>query len=213
MHPLPDVILASGSAARAAMLRGVGVSFRVVPSKIDERALEASFATLSLDPSPLRERERSVATGRGNELSTKLAQAKALDISRIHPDSLVIGADQILELNGEILHKANTLEDAKSKLRKLSGKTHSLISSVCVAKGGEVLWSGSDTAHLTMHILEDDFLQTYCDQAGDVLTACVGAYALEGHGAWLFEKIEGDYFTILGMPLLPLLGFLKTFKP
>lgn len=172
------------------MLRGAGLPFRVIPAQVDERGYSGEPAALA----------------------RTLAEAKALDVSKINPGALVIGADQVLDLEGEILHKAKDEGDAKAKLRKLSGKTHILTSGVCVAQNGAVLWSEVDRAHLTMRLLEEDFLQTYCEAAGDVLTSCVGAYALEGHGSWLFEKTEGDYFTILGMPLLPLLGFLKSFK-
>jgi septum formation protein len=121
----------------------------------------------------------------------------------------VIGADQVLECHGKILSKAKNKKAAADKLRFLRGKTHRLISAACVAKNGKIIWQGVQHADLTMKNFNDAFLKRYIAEAGDTLTGAVGAYALEEKGIWLFKKIEGDYFTILGMPLLPLLGFLQ----
>lgn len=189
------LILASKSYGRRQILEGAGLSFDSHPADIDERRIEAR----------LQEIEAS-----NEDIALELAKEKALAISALHPESLVIGSDQILECEGKALHKAATKEEAQDKLRFLKGKTHSLISSVCLAKGGDILWSAIDTAHLTMHDLDESSLQNYVDEAGEALTGCAGAYALERHGAWLFEKIEGNYFTILGLPLLPLLTELRT---
>lgn len=189
------IILASKSQGRKQMLEGAGLRFQCLPANIDERIIEQK----------LQQNE-----SQNSDIALTLAKEKAIAVSLQQNESLIIGSDQILECEGEILHKASTKEEATQKLRHLSGKTHSLISSVCLAKAGEILWSAVDTAHLTMHDLDEETLHDYTNKAGDALTHCVGAYALESHGSWLFSKIEGNYFTILGMPLLPLLGELRT---
>lgn len=185
------LILASKSAARKDMLEKAGLRFKCISAEMDERALEDS-----LPPDP-------------NIRAEALARAKAEAVSLKYPDALVIGADQILSFDGKILHKAKTRDDALAKLRSLSGQTHELISAAALAQSGKAFWQCSDTASLTMRNFEDAFLETYAGCAGDALTSCVGAYALEGAGAWLFEKTEGDFFTILGLPLLQLLGALR----
>ncbi|MCD8497559.1 MAG: Maf family protein [Alphaproteobacteria bacterium] len=191
MFPFPDIILASKSAARANMLRAAGLDFNVIPADVDER---------------------SISVAESKTLAMKLAEVKAAEVSTRHPEALVIGGDQVLECEGEMLHKAGSVEEAKDKLRKLSGKTHALHSGAAVAQDGGILWRGVTSAQLTMRTLSEDDIAAYTDAAGNVLTTCVGAYAIEGLGAWLFEKIEGDNFTIQGLPLLPLLGFLKGFN-
>lgn len=193
MYPMPEpgLILASNSAARASMLEAAGLDFMIVPAQVDERAF----------------------TGSPHDLPVILAEAKAREVSNRKPGAIVIGADQVLEWEGDILHKAADVEQAKAKLRKLSGKTHSLHSGAAVVKDGAVLWRGVQSAHLVMRILSEQDIEEYTKAAGDVLTTCVGAYAIEGLGAWLFDKIEGDNFVIQGLPLLPLLGFLKSLFP
>lgn len=186
-----SLILASGSAARQLMLRQAGLNFDILPAKIDETEL-------------LKER----AGDSPAEKALFLAREKALNVSREKADALIIGSDQILCLGEIIFSKAKSREDALEKLRMLSGKTHRLISGVAVARGGEVLWDHADHADLTMRVLDEDFLRSYADAAGDALTSCVGAYQIEGAGAWLFSKVTGDFFTIMGMPLLQLLGYL-----
>ena len=190
-----DIILASKSAGRREMLEGAGLIFQCVPATIDERSIEEKLQQIE---------------SLNDNIALELAKEKALAISVQHNESIVIGSDQILECGGVALHKAANQEEAKEKLQHLSGKTHRLISSVCLARGGKILWSAVQSAELTMHDLDDDTLDDYLAKAGGALTSCVGAYALEGHGSWLFSKIEGDYFTILGMPLLPLLTELRT---
>lgn len=173
------------------MLRGAGLAFDVIPADIDESVIQN-------DPAKSPQQK-----------ALELAQVKALAVSAQNPDALVIGGDQVLELEGEIFSKAGDKDEALEKLRRLSGKTHRLISAVALAKGSEVIWSHSDEVKLHMRDLEEDFLKDYAAKAGDALTCAVGGYELESHGSWLFERIEGDYFTVLGMPLLPLLGRLK----
>jgi septum formation protein len=186
------LILASKSGARIAMLRGVGLEFECVPADIDEREVE----------------ER-MQHARSDEIASELARVKAAAVSQKHPNALVIGSDQILDFGGTRLHKSETRDDAVEKLDAMAGKTHHLISAVSLVQGGQELWSACDRAALKMHDLDRAALADYADRAGDAVMDCVGGYALEAHGAWLFEKIEGDYFTILGMPLLPLLGELR----
>lgn len=185
-----SLILASGSAVRQKMLRNAGLNFDVVPAGIDENIDKAA----PLSP---------------EDLAMTLAQKKAQHVSRKYPSSYVIGADQVLVCENTVFSKAENVEAAKEKLRMLRGKTHSLMSGVAVAHKGEVLWSYLGQVHLTMHNFDDAFLDRYCMRAGEALTRSVGAYEYESHGAWLFEQVDGDYFTILGMPLLPLLSFLK----
>lgn len=187
-HSAYSLILASGSAARKSMLENAGLTFEIHKSTIDESAYQANDA---------------------NALALLLAQKKACDISHKFPSSLVIGSDQTLEFEEEIFSKAISLEDGKAKLKRLQGKTHSLYSSVCVAQEGQVLWSHQARADLTMHEFDDDFFNAYCARETDALCSCVGGYKIEGAGAWLFSNVQGDVYTIMGMPLLPLLAYLR----
>jgi septum formation protein len=186
------LILASQSASRKAMLGNAGLVFTCQPADLDERAVLAARG--NLDPI---------------EMAGVLAAEKALAVSRDIEGALVIGSDQILECDGEILHKATNLEDARAKLAGLRGKTHRLISAVSVTRGDDILWQDSAQARLTMHDFDDAFLDEYCARAGAALTRSVGAYELESLGVQLFDAIDGDYFTILGMPLLRLLTYLR----
>lgn len=197
---IPRIILASRSKARNNMLRRVGIPFETIPASIREEEMMRQMMDMSTPP---------------HEIAMRLAEAKAAHISREYPDNTVIGSDQVLVLDSEIFQKAEKKDEARQNLKKLRGKTHHLISAVCLAKKGEVIWEAHSEAKLTMRDFDDEFLNDYLDSAGEVLTDCVGAYALEESGAWLFDKVEGDIFTIMGMPLLPLMGFLKElgFRP
>jgi septum formation protein len=186
------LILASGSKARKAMLTQAGLVFDVIPADIDEAAVLKNLQG-KLPP---------------EEIAAELARRKALAVASDNQETLVIGADQMLVCAGRIYSKAKTKEEARENLKNLRGRTHQLISAVCVAHGDEIMWSHTDTASLTMRGFDDDFFNDYMDAAGDALLNSVGGYELEGLGATLFERTEGDYFTILGLPLLPLLGFL-----
>ncbi|MBI1302142.1 MAG: septum formation protein Maf [Alphaproteobacteria bacterium] len=190
----PKLILASGSAARQSMLKNAGLSFEVKPADLDE---ELIIHTAWKNKETVQ------------DITEMLAKAKAKAVSKNHSDALVIGSDQTLEFDGQILSKAKNKEEAFEKLKSLSGKTHRLISSVAVAQNAEILFSTTDMATLTMHSLTDEQLQNYGASDPDALTSCVGAYKIEGAGAALFSDIDGDRFTIMGMPLASLLEFLK----
>lgn len=191
-----DLVLASGSAARRQMLEAAGLTFRVVPADVDEDAIRAVLTDIDLDGGPER-------------VAGVLARAKAEEVSRRMPAALVIGADQVLALGREIFTKATDLAAARRALRALSGHTHRLLSAASLAIGGVQVWSHLDTASLGMREISDAFLDDYLARAGDRVCASVGAYELEGLGVQLFDRIVGDYFTILGLPLLPLLAELR----
>ena len=194
MNKTPNLILASGSQARRNMLMAVGLSFDTIPADIDEQSLMNHF----LD-------QNSQIT----EITEELACAKALHVSEQHLDSFVIGSDQTLEFEGQLLSKACDENEAREKLCMLRGKTHLLHSSVCVMHKGRKVFLYTDTARLTMHDFDDQFLDKYMTKNADVLVSCVGSYDIEGLGAWVFEDVQGDHYTVMGMPLLPLLSFLR----
>ena len=191
-----DLNLASSSHTRRHMLEAAGVAFRVVPATVDEDAIRQSLADHDHHGSAIR-------------MAEVLARAKAEEVSRRFPGALVIGADQILALDRQVFTKPADLAAARDSLQRLSGHTHQLHSAVAIAVDGNQTWHHVDTASLTMRTLSDAFLDDYLARAGERVCASVGAYELEGRGIQLFERIEGDYFTILGLPLLPLLGELR----
>jgi septum formation protein len=195
MSTKTKIILASGSAARKSMLLNAGLKFDVLPADIDEYT---EIETLT------SEKNKTAY------ITQWLANEKARHIACKYPDALVIGSDQTLEFEGKILSKSSTIEDGKETLRRLAGKTHRLFSSVSVAQGDNTVFVNTDYADLTMHDFDDDFLEAYAARDPDALTSCVGGYKIEGAGAWLSKNIKGDNFTIMGMPLLPLLAFLRT---
>jgi septum formation protein len=188
------IVLASKSAARIAMLSAAGVPFTVAASSVDERAVEAPLIAGGASPSGV---------------AVALADAKAADVSAREWEALVIGADQTLDLDGDRWTKPATIAMAREQIARLSGRTHQLHAAVAIARAGAVTWRHVATASLTMRALSATQVDAYLAAAGESVTGSVGAYQLEGAGVRLFERIEGDYFTILGMPLLPLLARLR----
>jgi septum formation protein len=186
------LVLASQSRARQMLLANAGLGFAAVPADIDERAIQQQSGLL--EP---------------GKIAALLAQEKARFVSAKMPDRHVIGADQTLALGTRLFSKPAGRASAAEQLRTLAGNTHELHSAVAVACGGKILFSEISTAHMTMRPLSGEEIRTYLDAAGAAVTTSVGAYQLEGLGVHLFERIEGDHFTILGLPLLPLLAFLR----
>lgn len=187
------LILASASRSRRQLLSNAGLAFEIEPSGVDEDEMTRSLLAERASP---------------QDIATALAEMKAVRVSARHGAALVIGADSTLACNGRLFDKPVTLAAARQQLLALAGRTHELCSSVVVARNGARLWHCSDRGRLTMRPLSDPFLDAYLARAGQAVCASVGAYQLEGLGVHLFSKIEGDYFTILGLPLLPLLAFL-----
>ena len=187
------LVLASKSLARRTMLGAAGIPVEVVPPEIDERAIE-------------RARGGSLDAG---EIALLLAWEKASAVSHRLPGRLVLGADQTLALGERRFLKPAGREQAREQLQALSGKTHRLHSALALVRDGSVLFKSADTATLTMRELSGEFLESYLDAAGDAVTESVGGYQLEKLGIHLFARVEGNHFTILGMPLMPLLDFLR----
>ena len=186
------LILASRSEVRGKILAAAGLRFETWPAGIDERAAEA---------------EAKVADAEG--AARFLARAKANAVAKDQPGRLVLGADQTLARGSRRFSKPASREEADDQLRSLRGRTHELHSALALVRDGDVLFSHVDTARLTMRDFSDAFLEDYLDMAGDHALASVGGYQLESIGIHLFERVEGDYFTILGLPLMPLLAFLR----
>jgi septum formation protein len=186
------LILASKSPARQALLESAGISFEAIPADIGERALQqASALTLP------------------GEIAALLAREKAVAVSSRHPHQFVVGADQTLALGDRLFSKPSGRAQAAEQLQSLAGRVHELHSAVAVVRNGEILFENVSIARMTMRPLDDNAISAYLDAAGEAVTTSVGAYQLEGLGVHLFERIAGDHFTILGLPLLPLLEFLR----
>jgi septum formation protein len=188
------LILASASVARAALLRSAGVEFVIEPADVDEAV------------------PKRAARQRGNsamQCAAALAAAKALTVSRKHPGALVIGADQILAIDAEWFDKPLDMVQAADQLRRLCGRTHILATAVCVCSDETTVWRGQSCPELTMRAFSPAFLDEYLAAECEAVLGSVGSYRLEGRGVQLFERIVGDYFSILGLPLIELLGFLR----
>jgi nucleoside triphosphate pyrophosphatase len=188
-----SLILASQSHARQTLLAHAGIAFEAMPANIDERGIQA----------------RSGVSAPG-DIARLLAEAKALAVSSRRAGHVVIGADQTLALGQRLFSKPNGRAQAAEQLRALAGKTHELFSGVAVALDDRVMYAHVAVARLTMRPLSENNIAAYLDAAGDIVTSSVGAYQLERFGVHLFEHIDGDHFTILGLPLLPLIGFLRS---
>jgi septum formation protein len=187
------LVLASQSRARQMLLANAGLGFEAVPADIDERAVQ----------------QASGLTAPG-EIAALLAREKARSVSKHHPGKYVIGADQTLALGERLFSKPGGRAQAAGQLRDLAGRSHELHSAVAVARDGRILFESSAIARMAMRKLDEREIEVYLDEAGEAVTSSVGAYQLEGLGVHLFERIEGDHFTILGLPLLPLLAFLRS---
>ena len=192
--PHTEIVLASASQSRAALLEGAGLDVLIRPADIDEKVIKEECRRDDLD----------VAT-----TAARLAWEKSEKISNLLPNAVVIGADQMLDCDGDWLDKPVDMNAAAESLRLLRGQKHELVTSVSITCAGQERWHHTDRATLVMREFSDEFLQEYLDRIGEAALSSVGAYQLEGLGAQLFERIDGDYFTILGLPLLPVLDYLR----
>ncbi|MBX7198380.1 MAG: Maf family protein [Rhodospirillaceae bacterium] len=189
-----SVVLASASKSRASLLTAAGLAFDVVPAHADEDAVKAALKAEGAD---------------ARQCAETLAEIKAVQVSQRLPEALVIGADQMLECDGVWFDKPADMNGARAHLTAMRGKTHTLPTAVAVVLGGSVIWHHSASPRLTMRDFSDAFIAHYLANTGERILSSVGAYQLEGWGVQLFERIDGDYATILGLPLLPLLAFLR----
>lgn len=195
----PAIVLASASPTRQRLLHSADIHFNVVLPRVDETVIRETLTADGQEIDPV-------------DMAEVLARAKAEDVSARHPGCTVIGADQVLSCGADVFSKPATVDDARETLLKLRGRAHQLHSAVVIAEDGETDWVFTDTADLTMRRFSIAFLGSYLATAGDDVIGSVGAYQLEGMGIQLFERVEGDFFTILGLPLLPLLAELRARK-
>ena len=185
-------MLASQSAARRTMLENAGVAFEARVAGVDEESIKAASGDLD-----------------ATALAVRLAEAKALAVSRNDDAAWVLGSDQTLAFDGGLVCKAVSLESARERLKAMRGRTHQLHSGAALAVKGEIVWSGVDTVEMRMRDFSDAFLEAYLAAEGEALLSYVGSYRLEGLGSQLFEAVDGDYFTVLGLPLWPVLAELR----
>jgi septum formation protein len=188
------IVLASESASRSKLLKAAGVAFEAVPSRVDEDEAKCSFLHEGFD---------------AGAIADTLAELKAVRVSARRPEDLVIGADQVLALDTELISKCATLAEAKALLTRLRGREHRLVGGLVLARGGAAIWRHRSVARLRMRSFSDAFLEDYLRREGEALLSSVGCYRLEGEGIQLFDRIDGDYFAILGLALLPLLEALR----
>jgi septum formation protein len=189
------IILASGSASRRDMLTAAGVEFEIITTPVDEGVIK----------------DRMAAEGAGpREIACELAKAKALAVSALHPGRLVLGGDSMVSIGRRMFDKPTSRANAAEHLRAFSGQMMVLDSSAAMAKGGAIIDWRSDDAHLEVRTLSDAFIESYLDVEWPAISACVGCFRIEARGVQLFERITGSHFTVLGMPLLPVLEMLRT---
>lgn len=187
------IILASKSAIRRQILDGAGLSYMAIDSKLNEEALKEKFFAAK---NPIK------------DLPAHLALAKALNV-KSNPEDIVIGADQIMEMGGQVFDKPKTMTEARARLLDMRGKEHHLIGAVVSVRNGKQIWHHTSTTRLKVRDFSEEFIDTYLRDEGDEILYCVGGYKFEGRGAQLFEHVEGDFFSILGLSLLPLLAHLR----
>jgi len=186
------IVLASQSGSRRAMLESAGIAFRALPAQIDERAIEAEMEG-----------------AQASEIAAKLAETKALAVSAKTPDEVVLGSDSLAVVDGRRFDKPASREEAAAHLRFFSGRTMELHSAAALVRDSRTIWSDASLASLTFIGMSDTFIAAYLDAEWPAVAGCVGVFRIEGRGVQLFERIDGDYFTVLGMPLLKVLGALR----
>ena len=186
------IVLASQSGSRRAMLESAGIAFRALPAQIDERAIEAEMEG-----------------AQASEIAAKLAETKALAVSAKTPDEVVLGSDSLAVVDGRRFDKPASREEAAAHLRFFSGRTMELYSAAALVRDSRTIWSDASLASLTFIGMSDTFIAAYLDAEWPAVAGCVGVFRIEGRGVQLFERIDGDYFTVLGMPLLKVLGALR----